>query len=805
MASTSATSPGTGANNTTVGTVAWSNPGNITTSNNTRATAALNNSTSNYLMATNFAFTVPTNAVITGILVEIEKSRTAGTGTLQDSRVHLVKRGTILSNADNKASATAWTGSDAYASYGGSSDLWGAVWTAADLNAFDFGVVISAVETASLAATAGVDHIRVTVSYDEGYASQPQVQQAGEILLYGQRYRLAPEKDGSPGRVRTTLATQFPPKVVTNQDYGRDSHPVMSTWAVDDLRGGMGLFRYRTPEDLNRYWTGRNFDGLYQGAFTLGPLITDLDEPAGVNQAINAINLLGGTLIAVLNNVVYNHDGTNWSAIIDTLPAAPVDSIYFNPRVYYALGSSGYCYQTTASGVATDVAAGANDPAVHSWCVWDGKIWALDTAGKIWDSTTGNAGTWTNTRATLPIQDHTASDLVVYRDDGGDSVIYALTAFGPWLYDAVNDTWMQQDLQFPFFRRVNTRRGGGAVYRNVMYVHAADRTVFALDMLRRTIADASFAAPDGAPWTSESANYAGFVGELKKFVTDNTLLFALHGTSRANTTASWGLVVFNGLGWHPFYENTDTAANGQDMFIANATNHAYRLYFEDVGSAVGNTNFLKYFPLAPLRENPLYSSTGRTYAVSGFVELPYFDGFAPEQGKTAQQVRIKLAGASSTETVQVAYRINGSTGSYTNLGSAVAVNEEVALPFGTNNVGLGFKSMQLRLTFARGNTTTAAPKVEYCALDYLRQPEVLRGLTVSLDLSDTYYGRTPQQQVDALWAAMKADTFGTCAWRDDSGNVRSLLVKVMSLDGAEESGFDWRSGYTLRLLEMGRN
>ena len=54
MASSGPNSPALGANDTSVGATAWTSPTNIYTSNDTRATVALNNSQSQYLKATNF-------------------------------------------------------------------------------------------------------------------------------------------------------------------------------------------------------------------------------------------------------------------------------------------------------------------------------------------------------------------------------------------------------------------------------------------------------------------------------------------------------------------------------------------------------------------------------------------------------------------------------------------------------------------------------------------------------------------------------------------------------------------------------
>lgn len=168
MASSGPNSPGTLADDSSVGTVAWSNPSNGASSNNSYATAAFGtNGTSHYLKATNFGFAIPSTATIDGILVGIERSRTGiGGGSIKDSAVRIVKGGAIGST-NKGATGTAWPSADAYASYGGAADLWGESWTYSDINASNFGVAISAAMTIDETGNARVDHVRVTVYYTD--------------------------------------------------------------------------------------------------------------------------------------------------------------------------------------------------------------------------------------------------------------------------------------------------------------------------------------------------------------------------------------------------------------------------------------------------------------------------------------------------------------------------------------------------------------------------------------------------------------------------------------------------------------
>jgi hypothetical protein len=81
-----------------------------------------------------------------------------------DARVRIVKGGTIGST--DKASGSAWPGSDAYETYGSSSDLWGETWTDSDINDSGFGMAIAASGTCE----ARIDHIEITVHYTEAPA-----------------------------------------------------------------------------------------------------------------------------------------------------------------------------------------------------------------------------------------------------------------------------------------------------------------------------------------------------------------------------------------------------------------------------------------------------------------------------------------------------------------------------------------------------------------------------------------------------------------------------------------------------------
>ncbi|HVZ58092.1 MAG TPA: hypothetical protein VG870_15655 [Chitinophagaceae bacterium] len=146
----------------------WSNPGNVAASDNVYATFGNLSNTigayTNYLVVTNFGFSIPAGTTVTGIYVEIERSdpnfRTA------DYSIRIIKKGTISTLTD-RSTGTNYPPSDSYQGFGSSSDLWAETWSPADINDPGFGVAVAAQRNNTGGTTAGrIDHIRITVAYN---------------------------------------------------------------------------------------------------------------------------------------------------------------------------------------------------------------------------------------------------------------------------------------------------------------------------------------------------------------------------------------------------------------------------------------------------------------------------------------------------------------------------------------------------------------------------------------------------------------------------------------------------------------
>jgi hypothetical protein len=163
------------------GTTAWTNPGNVTASDNSRATCALTSGqTTRRLWCTDFDFSIPSGATIDGIEVSVERSYTGSISGDSDHTIQLTKDAVTLVGS-NKAAAGTWPlTTDGIATYGGAADLWGTTWNDTEINATTFGVVVRAQAGAST--TFRVDHVTITVTYTE---SPDEITPSGSITPSG--------------------------------------------------------------------------------------------------------------------------------------------------------------------------------------------------------------------------------------------------------------------------------------------------------------------------------------------------------------------------------------------------------------------------------------------------------------------------------------------------------------------------------------------------------------------------------------------------------------------------------------------
>jgi len=184
---------GTGADNATIGTEAWVNPGNITADDATYANgdAATKNEQMHYLIGSNFGLSVPADAIINGIAIR-GQFYDAATNTPAYITNATVYHPTSGFGNDLEAGSTDLTGTPTDYDYGGSTELLGLSWTYSDVNDSTFGAVFSTNAGAS-GATPGdarCDAIWVNVYYTVSTMAAD----AGSFTLTGQAVSLLADR-----------------------------------------------------------------------------------------------------------------------------------------------------------------------------------------------------------------------------------------------------------------------------------------------------------------------------------------------------------------------------------------------------------------------------------------------------------------------------------------------------------------------------------------------------------------------------------------------------------------------------------
>lgn len=165
-------SAGAGANNTGVGTVAWSNPGNIVSSNNSRATAASTaaSASTNYLVASSFGFDttdIPDDTDNFVVVFYVEMSEVLSdvvAGTYATEAIaRLVKNGVVQTS--NRAQVRKLPSTETvYEIVFFGSDLDG--WEASDFRSSSFGLAFACdIFSDGSTVTARVDHVQAEVQY----------------------------------------------------------------------------------------------------------------------------------------------------------------------------------------------------------------------------------------------------------------------------------------------------------------------------------------------------------------------------------------------------------------------------------------------------------------------------------------------------------------------------------------------------------------------------------------------------------------------------------------------------------------
>jgi hypothetical protein len=172
----------------------WSNPTNAYSSDDSRATAADGGGNKAQDFQT-FAFALPAGATIDGVEVNVE-ALVSHSGDTHRVDCRLVKTGTA--QGDTKSSTNYSATTDAVRTLGSSTDKWGLTLAESDVEATNFGVLVTAVKvTGGGGAQLLVDHVQITVHYTAGQAVSITAATETDTArpLFASRINLASETD----------------------------------------------------------------------------------------------------------------------------------------------------------------------------------------------------------------------------------------------------------------------------------------------------------------------------------------------------------------------------------------------------------------------------------------------------------------------------------------------------------------------------------------------------------------------------------------------------------------------------------
>jgi len=130
------------------GDAAWNTPSNVSVAGQVTSTIldAVVAPISDSLLVTNFGFNIPSGATISGIVFSFSRKCNA-TFSAKDFNISVLQGGAAVGT--NHANSHPWPTSLTPMTYGASTDLWGASWTPAQINASNFGLKIQVIDVST--------------------------------------------------------------------------------------------------------------------------------------------------------------------------------------------------------------------------------------------------------------------------------------------------------------------------------------------------------------------------------------------------------------------------------------------------------------------------------------------------------------------------------------------------------------------------------------------------------------------------------------------------------------------------------
>lgn len=613
-----------------------------------------------------------------------------------------------------------------------------------------------------------------------------------EVYLYGKRLPIR-------GTVQQVLVSVFPQKVVLG-DYTKDTKQLTSSWNADDWTGGLGKAKLDPTTDTDRFDFG-TLNNRHKKQLTLQDEVVDAGNVANKNDLVTGCEFASKQYLVFDDTVVYwDEAGGALSASVRALAHAGTDATTFRLS---SGASAGQTWMFIASGDEVDHYTGTVWGRTTSagnfkyLCVWDDKLYAIGTNGRLRYTTDGT--TWVDD-AWLYLPVGSATGLLEFYTVAGEPTLHVATKQGMYAYDATAGVLRSTKFRVPKYPHNGL---GAKEWRGTLYFPAGlDVYAYAITTLAQVGPSKDYGLPAAykgnliAVAPSLSWLFAGLDVQSAALPTKT----AIYGTDPLamgeilTTSVGQGLVLYyNGRGWGVLYEQAEQGKGIKWMGTSTADDK-YRLWF-------GSNAHAYYVEMSQAIRNPLYNPSQR-FQASGYLNTGRFDANWAELQKLALSLRLGITSASSTEKVRLYYSIDGNpiwtqVAEYTSAG----VKEFIFPSAIAGRQGVTFYDIRFRVEMERGSDATKTPVVEFLALEYLKTQDAQWGYSFTIDGTKPYKGMTPQEINAFVKSLPDIKEKGEFAFRGPADEVTTTYVKVTREAGFEFTAED-RGYHQISVVEL---
>jgi len=273
-------------------------------------------------------------------------------------------------------------------------------------------------------------------------------------------------------------------------------------------------------------------------------------------------------------------------------------------------------------------------------------------------------------------------------------------------------------------------------------------------------------------------------------------------------TGTSGIYGYNEIGWQTKWYAHDTGKPILDTHVSNAHGD-YRLWWvfdNDIYNMKIASDIINPSQLADFE-----------YAKSAVHYTPWFDAGQVEVDKLALRLKVEASDLSSNEKLTIEYELDHAENSLsiqsgdtevtsTTMGAVKGVQ---TFSFGDSASvlnGTTFRAIRFKITLNREDADTDAakllsPDLISLTFEYRKKLEPKWGHTVTVDFSNDYRDKTPQELRSNLITAIENRQLVEFTFRDDAGGTRNYYVDIASASGLEYTGYDERGQSQILLVE----